>query len=93
VKVDVVEPYNSVSDTTANTGVRTNLDQNQVTWLLNGVTVISNADGKININDLSAKETQDTLFDVTVEIYPTGSYENRFKDAGVITSLTGGMLN
>jgi hypothetical protein len=101
VKVDVEEPYSSVSDTAANTSVRTNLDTNlhtgkattgsQAIWYLNDIT--ADAAEKININDLSAKESRDNLYDVTVEIYPAGSYDNNFKDAEAVTSLTGGMLN
>jgi prepilin-type N-terminal cleavage/methylation domain-containing protein len=99
VTVNVQEPYQTASDTCTNTCVRTNLDTNlatgeaadQAIWSLNGFT--ADAAGKIIRNALSAKESQDRLYDVTVSIYPSGAYESNFIDSDAITTLTGGMLN
>jgi prepilin-type N-terminal cleavage/methylation domain-containing protein len=101
VTVNVEEPFNSVSDTAANTCVRTNLNTNlytdlattgdQAIWSLRGVT--AGAEGLITRNTLTAKEAENRLFDVTVEIFPAGSYDSNFKDSEAIVSLTGGMLN
>lgn len=100
VNVNIAEPMGA-SDTSTNTAVRTNLNTNlftesgttgdQAMWAVNGVS--AGAAGLIPQDTLSAKSASDRLFDVTVSIYPAGSYDDGFKDVQAIVSLTGGMVN
>ncbi len=100
VNVDIEEPVD-VSDTAVNTAVRTNLNTNlstesattgeQALWAVNGVN--AGAADLISQDTLSAKAASDRLFDVTVAVYESGSYDVDFKDAEELVSLTGGMVN
>jgi prepilin-type N-terminal cleavage/methylation domain-containing protein len=100
VNVDVKEPMTS-SDTATKTSIRTNLNTNlstgaattddQTVLSLNGVQ--AGASSKLSLGSLTETSAQDRLFDVVVEVYPSGSYDNGFNGATAILSLTGGMVN
>ena len=86
--------------TATHTVVRDNFSQNlftgadlsitQPTWQLNGNTADSS---RISRQGLANKTAGERLFDVTVSIYPSGSYADNFKDAQEISTVTGGMVH
>lgn len=86
--------------TATHTVVRDNFSQNlftgadlsitQPTWQLNGNTADSS---RISRQGLANKSEGERLFDVTVSIYPSGSYADNFKDAQEISTVTGGMVH
>lgn len=99
VNVNVKESM-PVGATQTKTVVRDNFQQKlftgadlsieQPNWQLNG----NSADkSRITRQDLVNKSAQERLFDVTISIYPAGSYANNFKDVEAITTVTGGMVH
>lgn len=84
--------------------IRTNLDENLVTGnatigkqgnyiLVSNGTSYTNASARMGVRKLTDQAPSDRLFDVTVEIYKSGSYDVNFKNSSAIVSITGGMVN
>jgi prepilin-type N-terminal cleavage/methylation domain-containing protein len=88
----------------AKTKLRTNLLTNladgtevssQQRLALNGVLLNDSDKDRILQDSLTAEAKKDRLYDVTVEIYPSGSYKrgSYFKNKEALMTFTGGMVN
>jgi hypothetical protein len=62
---------------------------------LNGVLLNDSDKDRIPQDSLTAETRRDRLYDVTVGIYPSGSYKrgSYFKNKEVLMTFTGGMVN
>jgi hypothetical protein len=62
---------------------------------LNGVLLNDSDKDRILQDSLTAEAKKDRLYDVTVEIYPSGSYKrgSYFKNKEALMTFTGGMVN